>query len=379
MKKTRFFLGLLVVLSLLLFFLLIHKFLGAVIFALLTAFFSKWAYDFFLKKLKKGRVAMSLTWIGIVLFITLPVLTIASITFKQGATIIDDVKHLVMDNFFSPQPSWPLPESYLTGEELTMLGTESLIAPGIIEEFWAEVQSFFAKRNRDVDFEWLTKKALWFLQKIAKWLISGIYNITLKIPKILTSLFIYIFLTSSLLIHWESLKKTLKKLIPLAPYQTETYFRRIGAMTKSMFYGTFLIAVIQGLISGISLLIAGVPYSGFLTLLICFVAIIPLFWAGIITVPIWIILLITGNVRQGIMILLVNLLIVGNIDNILRPLLTSKDAKINDMLLLLALIGGTSVFWVMGIFYGPIAMVAILTSLEFYLKHQKIQDSVEEE
>jgi len=73
--------------------------------------------------------------------------------------------------------------------------------------------------------------------------------------------------------------------------------------------------------------------------------------------------------------LLMTLLINNNVDNILRPKLVSKEASLNPALILIAILGGLSMFGPLGFIYGPVLMIFVVTTFETYLKHYTIKAS----
>jgi predicted PurR-regulated permease PerM len=89
----------------------------------------------------------------------------------------------------------------------------------------------------------------------------------------------------------------------------------------------------------------------------------------VIGVPIGITQIILGNVWQGIIILLGYVLVVANIDYFLRPRMTSKQAHLTPVLILLSAFGGLHLFGFLGVIYGPVIMIFLVTTIEIYLEH----------
>lgn len=165
--------------------------------------------------------------------------------------------------------------------------------------------------------------------------------------------------------------KFLKNISPLSDKLDDLYLSRITAMIVGIAKGTLVIAFIQGCIAGLSLLITGVPYVFFWTMVMIFFSIIPL-GAGFVTIPVALIMLVTGNVWQATFILIIQFLIISNVDNVLKPMLVPKEAEVHPVLLLLSIIGGIQVFGVWGFIYGPLIMVIFLTTVEVYQKYYKL-------
>jgi predicted PurR-regulated permease PerM len=95
-------------------------------------------------------------------------------------------------------------------------------------------------------------------------------------------------------------------------------------------------------------------------------SVIPLVGAWLVLHPAAIIQLILGNYWQGIVIFLVTILVISNIDNLLRPRLVGRDAGMHDLMIFFSTLGGISVFGIMGFIIGPVIAVCFLTILDIY-------------
>ena len=142
-------------------------------------------------------------------------------------------------------------------------------------------------------------------------------------------------------------------------------------MTKAMFKGIIVIAVIQGIVAGLIMAVTGTWYVFLLTLLAIFMAVLPM-GVNVLTIPVGIVHFLLGNTWQGIVIIAGSLLLVSQIDNLIRPRLVSKEAYLNPALVLLAAFGGLSLFGFLGVIYGPIIVIFFVTTIEIYLNHYRI-------
>lgn len=168
--------------------------------------------------------------------------------------------------------------------------------------------------------------------------------------------------------HQDKIKDLLRKLNPLGDEVSAIYMNRADAMTRATVRGQFIIALMQGSESALVLALVGLQDMFFFFLLLLTVmSVIPL-GAGIITIPIGIIMILTGNVWQGVVVILNHLLIVTNIDNVMRPRLVPKSARLDPALMILAVFSGIALFGFLGIVIGPIIMILIVTTLQIYLE-----------
>ena len=100
-------------------------------------------------------------------------------------------------------------------------------------------------------------------------------------------------------------------------------------------------------------------------------AVLPIIGTAFVTIPIGLFLLASGDIVGGSIILLGQIIVMSNVDNILRAELASRETPLHPALLLLSLIGGLQNFGFLGFIYGPVLMILFMTSMEIYLKHYK--------
>lgn len=204
------------------------------------------------------------------------------------------------------------------------------------------------------------------LSKFASAALDILSSSVSNLGKAITNLVLYFYIFSAVLIHHQTLLQKVRQLNPLNDRVADLYLARLGAMTKGIVGGQFVIATAQGIVSALGLYIAGIHYFAFMALILTILSIIPL-GAGIVTIPIGIIMILLGNIWQGVLVIANHLLIVTNIDNILRPYLIPKEGKLNAALTMLAVFSGIAVFGFVGILIGPLVMIFIITTVDVYL------------
>ena len=326
-------------------YLLLQPYLATVVFALVVVVMFRSTFDLFVKwcRGRKG-LANTLTVLTIFLILLIPTFLVINITISQAIAFQQEIKTLVAGNNVSI--------TLVVNEINAILGKIPYVADyqlteeGIIEAVRGVVEPVAT---------FLADKALSIGSSSAEWVAKLVIFLT-----IITSLFpIY-----------PQFLKLVMDLSPLDDREDQKYIDRMTSMTKSMVKGVFIIAFVQGLITGLLLWIAGINHIAFWTLLAIFISILPM-GAQLIAVPIGIILLMIGNIWQGVFLILGSVILVGNIDNILRPRLVSSDSELNPALLLLSAFGGLSLFGFLGIIYGPVTMIFLVTTVEIYLEHYR--------
>lgn len=210
------------------------------------------------------------------------------------------------------------------------------------------------------------------LAPVANHLLAFSVNIGLIFVEKLPLLVMFIFVLWYGFPEYESFLGFVRKLSPLPADLDDLYLSRITATIRGIVNGTFIIAAAQAIIAGISLWLVGVPYVLFWTVIMFFMSIVPL-GSSFVVVPIAIIFCLLGGYWQAAVLIAVQFGVTSNIDNILRPMLVPKEARLHPVLLLLSFIGGIQIFGVWGFLYGPLIMVVMITSFQVLQKYYKAE------
>ena len=190
--------------------------------------------------------------------------------------------------------------------------------------------------------------------------------------KYLAQLFIFLILTYFLIPSLSKIKAFLLSISPFHDNIDELYVNRSLSLILSLLKTVFVIAFAQGILGGMFLWIAGIPYILTFTILLIFTSLIPFIGTNIIVLPIAVWQLMQGNYASASIILFGQLIFVTNIDNILAAAIISRNTSLHPALMLISLVGGISVFGLSGILFGPIIMILFITTLEVYQKHIQV-------
>ncbi len=168
------------------------------------------------------------------------------------------------------------------------------------------------------------------------------------------------------LIDGPRILQSILRYIPLAPGQKEELLERFVSVTRATVRGSLLIGLIQGGVAGLAFWVAGVPGPAFWGTVMVVLSIIPAVGATLIWVPAVIYLFMAGHVVAGAGLLAWCAIVVGSIDNFLRPRLIGRDARMSDLLILLSTLGGIVLFGAVGFIVGPIVAALFVTVWHIY-------------
>jgi predicted PurR-regulated permease PerM len=139
-----------------------------------------------------------------------------------------------------------------------------------------------------------------------------------------------------------------------------------GNITHTVIYAQLFVALVQGVVATIGFYIFGVPFPLLLGLVTAFCALIPAIGTAIIWVPASLFLVLSGHLGRGIGLFLYSALIISTIDNILLAKIVHEKAKVNQILVIVGVIGGAGLFGIAGIFIGPILLPLLITYFETF-------------
>lgn len=178
--------------------------------------------------------------------------------------------------------------------------------------------------------------------------------------------FIMFFTLFYFLIDGKRLLKYLMMLSPLRNEHDQLLIEKFTSISRATLKGTVVVGVVQGILGGIVFGIAGIPSAAIWGLTMMFFSIIPMVGTAIIWIPAGIIMLLLGNIWQGIFILVMGASVISVIDNILRPKLVGRDTEMHPLMVFFATLGGVSFFGLPGFIIGPIIVSLFLALGEIY-------------
>ncbi|WP_368642062.1 AI-2E family transporter [Castellaniella ginsengisoli] len=146
----------------------------------------------------------------------------------------------------------------------------------------------------------------------------------------------------------------LKRLIPLEDSHRHGLFQKFATVVRATVKGNIVIAAAQGLLGGLMFAFLGIQGSLFWGVIMAFLSLLPAVGASLIWVPVAVYFLVTGALWQGVVLILFGVLVIGLLDNLLRPILVGKDTKLPDYVVLISTLGGLSVFGLNGFVIGPL-------------------------
>lgn len=156
------------------------------------------------------------------------------------------------------------------------------------------------------------------------------------------------------------------ELSPLSTDQNERILLRLRNAINGIIKGYFLIALVQGTLMGIGLLIFGVPHPALWGVVAAIASMVPTVGTALISVPAILFLLVTGHTSHAIGFGIWAMLIVGTMDNLINPIIVGSKTNVPSLLILFSVLGGVVFVGPVGILIGPLAISLLYTLVNMY-------------
>jgi len=183
---------------------------------------------------------------------------------------------------------------------------------------------------------------------------------------VVLSLLITLFLLFFLLRDAPTYAATLERLLPFGPAQNARLVVLTRDLVSASVSATVTIAALQGLIGGLGFALLEIQGAAVWGLIMGILAFLPLVGATLVWLPAAVWLLLSGSVAKGIALLVLGIVVLGNVDNVVRPLLLSGKSRMNTLVMLVSLMGGVSAFGFIGIVLGPLVAAVVTALVESY-------------
>jgi predicted PurR-regulated permease PerM len=207
--------------------------------------------------------------------------------------------------------------------------------------------------------EGILQKASAFLFSSLRGLVSGAFSLVLFFVVMVFSIFYF-------LDHGQDIKKTVIDILPLEKRYKQRIFDRLQETIRAVVGGNITAAILQGVIGAVLFFFFGVPLALFWGLVMAILAFIPAIGPTLIWLPAVVILIVQGSVVKGVLLGVLSLVLLGYIDNFLKPKLIGNKIKLSSFWILLGVLGGLQVFGILGLFFGPIILALLVTFVQMY-------------
>lgn len=187
----------------------------------------------------------------------------------------------------------------------------------------------------------------------------------------LAKLFIALYLAFFMIRDGQALDRTLRLALPLPVPHKRELFRIFATVLRATVKGHLVVAVVQGALGGLALWALDIHAALLWAVVMALMSLLPVVGSGLVWMPMALYLLAAGRIWQGVALMVYGMLVIGLVDNLLRPRLVGQDTRMPDYLVMVSTLGGLVVFGVNGLVLGPAiaAMFLAVWKIDIALRH----------
>jgi predicted PurR-regulated permease PerM len=172
--------------------------------------------------------------------------------------------------------------------------------------------------------------------------------------------------------------KSVISLSPLTQAQMGSLFKRVDDTIHAIVYGTFAVAAVQGFLGGLMFWWLGLSAPLLWGLMMGLLAIVPMLGAFVVWAPAALFLGLQGSWGSALILALWGMLVVGTVDNLLRPILVGNRLKLHTVLVFISVVGGLLLFGPAGVILGPVVLTITIALLEIWF-NRSVNEAVASE
>jgi len=349
--ESRAFLLLLVVVTLA-FGWILWPFFGAVFWGVVMAILFSPLYRWGLSRFKLGRTPAALLTMAVILVIViLPMTLITASLVREAAAVYQRIQsgELNFATYFA-QVYAALPH-WLTSL-LDRAGLGNLVE--------------------------LQDKLTESLRQLSQFLATQALAIGQNTLDLVVGFFVMLYLMFFLLRDGAGLSRRVRDAAPLNDSHKRELTAKFATVVRATVKGNVVVAVAQGALGGIAFAVLGIHAALLCAVLMAFLSLLPAVGAGLVWGPVAIYFLVTGAIWKGLALIAYGVLVIGLVDNVLRPVLVGKDTKMPDYIVLISTLGGMALFGLNGFVIGPVIAAMFMAAWDlFAVERAQAQDAIE--
>jgi len=226
------------------------------------------------------------------------------------------------------------------------------------------------KHNRytarlNIDETFWTDKLSEFARALSGFIYTNIKSVTQNVLQFVIMFVIMIYTLFFFIRDGDRLPYIFARLCPLGDNREKLLIQKFIATTKATLKSVFVIGSIQGSLGGLAFWVLGIQGALVWGVVMVFASILPVS-SSLIWFPASIILLLTSNIWKGLILLAFGIVVIGTIDNFLRPILIGKELQMHPLLILFSTLGGLVFFGFSGFVIGPVIVSVLLALWDLY-------------
>jgi predicted PurR-regulated permease PerM len=249
------------------------------------------------------------------------------------------------------------------GQTLTPLVAKALKEPGTVAVWLQEVpyHGYLVPYEAQIG-----AKAAEAVDALGRLLVGGLSSVALGTANFLFMSLVFFYTLFFFQLDGPKVLERILYYLPLDDSDERRMLDKFTAVTRAMIKGTLVIGLLQGGLAGIAFAVVGLQNAVFWGTVMALLSIVPGIGSAVVWVPASIILMVQGHIFAGTALMVFCGLVVGSLDNVLRPMLVGKTTNMHELMIFLGTLGGLFTFGMAGLLIGPLVASLFLTVWEIY-------------
>jgi len=182
----------------------------------------------------------------------------------------------------------------------------------------------------------------------------------------LVAFFVMLYLLFFLLRDGQQLLEKIRRAIPLSEPHKRRLLDKFTQVVRATVKGNLVVALIQGMLGGAIFAVLGIPGALLWGVLMVLLSLLPAVGAGLVWAPVALYFMMSGEVTKAVVLTAFGVLVIGLVDNLLRPILVGKDTRMPDYLVLISTLGGLALFGLNGFVIGPLIAALFISTWSIF-------------
>jgi len=199
-------------------------------------------------------------------------------------------------------------------------------------------------------------------------IVGGVFDVFGGLSTALIGITVIAFVLYYLLVDGQAFLRWIRTITPLPDDVQSELFEEMDQVMWAVLVGNVLVGLVQGILTGIGLFVAGVPSVVFWTVVTTVLSLLPLIGASVVWLPASVYLFVVGQSAAAAFPFVYGSVVVSLSDNYLRPMISAHEAELNPAILVVGIFGGVYALGFMGLFFGPIVLGILRAVLDVFAR-----------
>lgn len=210
----------------------------------------------------------------------------------------------------------------------------------------------------------------------SQWVASHLFTFGQNTLRFTVMFFLMMYLLFFFLRDGKQLVNVIIKVLPIGDEQERHLLAKFAEVTRATVKGTLVVGMVQGILGGIVFAALGIESAVFWAVVMTLLSVLPAVGAAIVWLPAAIYLIANGMLFKGLFLIAFGALVIGMVDNVLRPILVGRDTKMPDYLILLSTLGGLALIGISGFVLGPVIAAFFLAIWAMFAEEYNSNEKV---